>query len=89
MAAPRVYDPLEFFHVIGVKICLNTVTVVIYLFVLLIVMHIKCLTLFNSTNVFIITANIVTYLLEWFIMNYDICLYCTVKDATPSDSDLG
>ena len=67
----------------------NTVAAGTCLLALLIVMHIKCLTLFNINEVHISTVNAGTYLWVWFIMNYDICLYCTVKGCAPSDSDPG
>ena len=52
-------------------------------------MHIKCLIVFNSNEVLISTVNAGTYLWVWFIMNYDICLYCIVKGGAPTDSDPG
>ena len=67
----------------------NTVAAGTCLLALLIVIHIKCLTLFNSNEVLISTVNAGTYLWVWFIMNYDICLYCTVKGGAPTDSDPG
>ena len=67
----------------------NTVAAGTCLLALLIVIHIKCLTLFNSNEVLISTVNAGTYLWVWFIINYDICLYCTVKGGAPTDSDPG
>ena len=67
----------------------NTVAAGTCLLALLILIHIKCLTLFNSNEVLISTVNAETYLWVWFIMNYDICLYCTIKGGAPTDSDPG
>ena len=67
----------------------HTVVAGTCLLALLIVMHIKSLIVFNINEVHISTVNAGTYLWVWFIMNYDICLYCTVKGGAPTDSDPG